>query len=61
MVLVEDFNKSAHVRSLEMLGQADIHVEVTNGMLNAEGFIKNLDRVLNPFNSYLIDINLPVV
>ncbi len=45
LVAVEKFDKTRHVRALEVVRQADIHVEDGNGVLHAAVLVLHLDRM----------------
>lgn len=52
---VQDLHEARHVRALEVMRQTDIHVERCDGVLDAFGFILDLDRVANGFDADLVD------
>jgi hypothetical protein len=47
--------------SFELMGQMHIHVDSGHGGLNVVGSIQHVDGVLDPFDSHLLDINVPMV
>ncbi len=54
LVRVEDFDEARHVRALELVGQADVHVEHGDGILHTAGALCDLDRVANRLDADLV-------
>jgi hypothetical protein len=46
------------VGALEIVWQTDVHVEHGDGVLDADRFILNLDRVANRLDANLVDRNI---
>jgi hypothetical protein len=54
-VAVEDLHEARHVRALEIVRQADVHVEHGDGVLHAGRFVLHLDRVADGLDADLVD------
>src|SRR5262249_41011228 len=61
LVRVEDLDEARHVRTLELVGQADVHVEHGNGILYAARAFGDPDRVADRLDADLIDGELTPV
>ena len=61
MVFIEDFNKPAHMGSAESMGQTNIHVNGTHGMLDFIGPIQNSDGIPKVFYTNAIHRNFALV
>ena len=55
---VQDLHEARHVGALEIMGQADIHVEDSNGVLDAFRLVLHLDWVTDGLDANLVDGNL---
>ena len=58
-MLVENTDKAGHMGPLEVLWQADIHIEVGNGVLLLPGSILDDNRVTDILDPHLIDRDFP--
>jgi hypothetical protein len=58
---VQDFNKTAHVRSLELMGQVDINVDGRIHMLRTVGAVQNDYGVFDSFDTNFLYIYLSVI
>ena len=58
---MEDLHKPAHVGTLVVMREVNIHVDGSNGVLNAVYFIKDDDRVFYVLDTYLVDLYFPIV
>ena len=58
---VEDFHKPAHVRSLELMGKADVHINCGIDRLGPLGAIQNDNRVFNALYANFLDVDLSVI
>ena len=58
---VQNLDKPAHVRALEMVRQVHIHIYRGNRLLTFLGFIQDRYRVGNRFDAYLLYIDPPVI
>jgi desulfoferrodoxin (superoxide reductase-like protein) len=45
LVRIEDFDEARHVGALEVMGQADVHVEAGNRVAHAAALVQHLDRM----------------
>ena len=59
--IVEDLHETAHVRSLEVMEEAHIHVDRGIDRLRSVGAIQHNDGVFEPLDSDLLDIDIPFV
>ena len=55
LMRVEDLDEARHVRALEMMRQAHVHVEVGDGVLHAAGTLTHLDRMADGLDADLVD------
>jgi hypothetical protein len=58
VMLVEDAYKAGHMGPFEMLGKADIHIEVGNGVLLLAGAILDDYRVTDILDAHFVDGDL---
>ena len=58
---IEDFHEAAHVGPLEMMRQVDVHVDRGVHRLGAGGPVQDDDRVFDPLDAHLGDLDLPVI
>ena len=61
MTAVQDLNKPAHMGTLEMVRQIDIHVDGGHRVLHTIFFIKDSDGIGDIFDADLADINSSAV
>ena len=54
-VAVEDFNETRHVRALEVVRQADVHVEDGDGVLDAACLVEHPHRVPDRLDADAVD------
>jgi hypothetical protein len=60
-VLVQHFNKAAHVRALELMRQIDSESDRRNGVLRGMRFISDLNRESKIRDPYTIDCNFSMI
>ena len=58
---VEDLHEPAHVRPLELVGQADVHVDRRVHRLGPLRAVHDDDGVLDPLHPHLSNVDVPVV
>jgi hypothetical protein len=58
---VQDFDKTAHVRSLEVMGQVDVNVDGRVNMLRTVGAVQNDYGVVDSFDANFLYIYLSVI
>jgi hypothetical protein len=61
LVAVEDLDEARHMGALEVVGQADIHVERRHRVLHAAGLVGDLYRVADRLDADLVDRDLAAV
>ncbi len=52
---MEDFHEARHVRALEVVGQAHVHVEVRDGVLLTRRAVLHPHRVADVLDAHAID------
>jgi len=60
-VLIQDFNKTAHVCSLEAVRQIDIHIYIGIDVLCPVCLVEDYDWVFYPLHAYFLYIYIPVI
>ena len=58
IMAVQNLHKSGHVSALEVVGEIDVHVEISNSVLLTTTAIFNSDWMTYVFDSYLIYRNM---
>src|SRR3974390_135431 len=61
LVRVEDLDEARHVRALELVREADVHVEHRDGALGAARALRDLDRMADRLDTDLVDGELAPV
>ena len=59
--LVQEFNETAHVRALELMGQINVHVYGGHRMLDPVALVHHGNRIADIFHPHLVDADVPVV
>jgi hypothetical protein len=57
----QDLDEAGHMRALEVMGQAHVHIKVSHRWLNATGAVLDHYGVADPFDADLVDGNAPEV
>jgi len=60
-VLIQDLHKAAHMGPLIVTGQIHIHVYLGNGLLLSLVFIKDGNRISDPFYTNLINVYISII
>ena len=55
IMVVQDFDKTRHVRALKIVGQFNEHVEIGDGVLLALAAVLHTNRVTNILDADLVD------
>ncbi len=60
-MVVENLHEAGHVRTLEIMWQVDVHVEIGDCMLHMTGAVLDLDGVANVLDTDLVDMDRTVI
>ena len=58
---IEDFNETAHVSTLELMGQVHIHVDFGHGILDFSGLVQHCDGIGDFLDANFPDIDSPMI